>query len=448
MFKTNATLDTKQTKQTIDGIGACGAFHQGHHIEQIKNESTRNVIMDLLFSKENGIGLSILRSIVGDSGEWGNELDGPTPSIEPEKGVFNFTTDDQLWFMKEAQKRGCDRFFSTVWSPPAWMKTNGSVIGGSLKASCYQDFAEYLAAYIKGYKEHHGIEMTAISPANEPDLLTSYSSCIWTGDQYADFLKNYLKPEFERQGITTPVVAPELVEYSEKAIAGHRGLGYKSLFEDDEAMDAVGIIGMHFYEESKAVPLKDEYRRGKPFWMTEYCELAKEDFVADNGMRSGLKIAESIHDFFVSAEGNAYILFWATLADAKNGNGALVYLDRETEEYTVCKRAYTVGNFSRFVRPDAVRLAITETPVEGVSLSAYRNADGSYAVVALNRLSQSCQITVETDAALGELIPYCTCENESLNAHPAVKPNEDGSYTLLLKPCSVTTFVSKADTLK
>ena len=178
------------------------------------------------------------------------------------------------------------------------MKTNDSVVGGSLKAASYQDFAEYLAAYVKGYREHHGIEITEISPANEPDLLTAYSSCIWTGDQYADFLKNYLKPEFERQKIKAHVVAPELIEYSKAGIKGHRGLGYTSLFEDDKAMNAVDIIGTHFYEDTTYEPLPKEYRREKPVWMTEYCELVPGiDNVTDFGMRSGLFIAKSIHRF-------------------------------------------------------------------------------------------------------------------------------------------------------
>ena len=70
-----ACLKTNQTRQIIDGFGACGAFHQGYHIEHLKDTALQQEIMDLLFSAEKGIGLSILRSIVGDSGEGGNEID-------------------------------------------------------------------------------------------------------------------------------------------------------------------------------------------------------------------------------------------------------------------------------------------------------------------------------------------------------------------------------------
>lgn len=442
MITINAVLNGDKACQTIDGFGVCGAFHQGHHIENLKNTALQNEIMDLLFSKEKGIGISILRNIVGDSGTWGNEIDGPTPSIEPERGVFNYTSDDQLWFNQEAKKRGCEKFFSTVWSPPAWMKTNNSVIGGSLKASCYQDFAEYLAAYVKGYKAHHDLDICAISPANEPDLKTPYSSCIWSGDQYADFLKNYLKPEFDRQGINALVVAPELTEYSEKEIRGMKGLGYLSLFEDDEAMDAVDIIGTHLYDDSEYEPLKEEYRRGKPFWMTEYAELMPSDYITDPGMRSGLIIAKSVHRFLTAVNGTAYIYFWASLAKSMGENGSLLYLDIEHETCMVCKRAYTFGNFSRFVRPDAIRLDVTEHPSEGIYLSAYRNTDGKMVLVAINETRTETKLSLSLSSQQTDsLTPYCTSAEENLKEHSSIPADANGSFPLVLAPQSVTSFV-------
>ena len=441
MASIKASRRGDKTRQTIDGVGVCGAFHQGHHIKKKKNTNLQNEIMDLLFSKEKGLGVSILRNIVGDSGSWGDTIDGPTPSVEPEKGVFDFTTDDQMWFSQEAKKRGCEKFFATVWSPPAWMKTNGSVLGGSVKASCYQDFAEYLAAYVTGYKKHHGLDICAISPANEPDLKTPYSSCIWPGDQYADFLKNYLKPEFKRQGITSLVVAPELTEFSEKTINGVKGLGYLSLFEDDEAMNAVDVIGMHLYDDSEFKPLKEEHRRGKPFWMTEFCELKPSDFITDLSMRSGLTIAKSVHQFLTAAGGNAYIYYWACTVKLKGSNTALIYLDLQNETFSAAERACAFGNYSRFIRPDAVRLEITETPAEGIYLSAYRNADGKTVVVAINETGIESEVSLTADFFDGALTPYRTPAEEHLKELPSISINEDGTFTLTLAPQSVTSFV-------
>ena len=116
----------------MDGFGASAAFHMAQNLRNFP-ESSRKDILDLLFSTTKGAGLSMVRNIVGDGGSWGTPLNGPTPSIEPAEGTWNWTGDEeQIWFMKEAAARGCTRSMSTVWSPPAWMKTNHNVIKGGL----------------------------------------------------------------------------------------------------------------------------------------------------------------------------------------------------------------------------------------------------------------------------------------------------------------------------
>ena len=52
-------------------------------------------VLDLLFSQTAGAGLSIVRNIVGDGGVWGKETDGPTPTIEPREGVWEWTGDEE-----------------------------------------------------------------------------------------------------------------------------------------------------------------------------------------------------------------------------------------------------------------------------------------------------------------------------------------------------------------
>jgi glucosylceramidase len=49
------------------------------------------------------------------------------------------------------------------WSPPTWMKTNGSSIGGSLKTDCYDVYARYFVKYIQEMQAE-GITIHAITP--------------------------------------------------------------------------------------------------------------------------------------------------------------------------------------------------------------------------------------------------------------------------------------------
>ncbi len=161
--QSTGTVDWTKAAQEIDGFGASAAFHMADNLMGFPDPQ-RAEVLDALFSDTKGAGLSIVRNFVGDGGSWGSSTNGPSPSIEPEEGTWNWTGDeDEIWFMREAAARGCTRYMSTVWSPPAWMKTNNNVVGGRLRPDKYQAFAEYLSMYVRGYKEHHDIDIYAIS---------------------------------------------------------------------------------------------------------------------------------------------------------------------------------------------------------------------------------------------------------------------------------------------
>jgi len=130
-----STIDWNAERQVIDGFGGSFAFHKGGSIMRL-DEPVRTQILDMIFSREKGIGLSIVRNVIGDGGieEWGDpHYDGPSETIMPEPDKFVWDDEDwdkdsfdryQIWIMNEAKKRGVRTFFSTAWSPPAWMKKN------------------------------------------------------------------------------------------------------------------------------------------------------------------------------------------------------------------------------------------------------------------------------------------------------------------------------------
>ena len=87
------TVDWEDERQVIEGFGGSGAFHQAANLMTFPARD-QELILDLLFSQEKGVGLSIVRNIIGDGGDWGEKIDGPTPSIEPEEGVWNWSGDE------------------------------------------------------------------------------------------------------------------------------------------------------------------------------------------------------------------------------------------------------------------------------------------------------------------------------------------------------------------
>lgn len=429
-------IDFTKTRQEIDGFGAHGAFHQARNL-RLYPEADQERILDVLFSTQNdGAGISMIRNIIGDSGVWGNEKDGPIPSIEPTKGEINYEGDeDQIWFMREAEKRGCARFVSTVWSPPAWMKITGEVAnGGSLKASCYEDFAEYLARYVKIYKQYHDIDIYAISPSNEPDFKIHYSSCIWSGDQFADFYKNYLAPVFRRENITAKTFGPEHMHF------GNTGLEkFGAFLLDKEASSALDILAMHGYEGSVIEKIDEKFAQGRKIWVSEICEIPSE---FDPSMRDGLALAKTVHDYLTVAGVSAFIFFWGI--SMYNNNSGLIGLHVDDMTYTVCKRAYAIGHYSRFVRPGSVRVETSHEEMEDINVTAFRGANNEAVVVVINSSSDDCELSFEfSGVELIDLKSYMTDEQYNLHLENQVILIKGGKTKVFVKAQSIVTYTGK-----
>jgi glucuronoarabinoxylan endo-1,4-beta-xylanase len=418
------SVDVNRTCQEIDGFGVHGAFHQARNLRRYP-EADQQRILDVLFSTQNdGAGASIVRNIIGDSGVWGNEKDGPIPSIEPVKGVVNTQGDeDQI-------------FASTAWSPPAWMKTTGDVAnGGSLKVECYADFAEYLARYVRLYKQAHGIDIYAVSPSNEPDLRTRYSSCLWSGEQFADFYKNHLSPVFKREGIPAKTFGPETTTFGNAKLEE-----YSAFLLDQKASSALDILALHGYDCSAFERLSDRYVNGRKIWVSEICEIGSEECKEfDPSIQNGLSVAKRIHDCLTVASVSAFVFFWGM--SMYNNNSALVYLNLDDVTYAVAKRAYTFGQYSRFVRPGSIRVEATLDQMNGIYATAFKGPDGKLVAVVINSTFSDCSFSLEFKGAAPSVLTSNTTDESNNLAQGRSYALEGGRAAVTVKAQSVTTFV-------
>ncbi|HLN20945.1 MAG TPA: glycoside hydrolase [Bacteroidales bacterium] len=431
--KSTGTIDWTKTAQEIDGFGASGAFRQARNLMNFP-EPQRSEVLDILFSTDKGAGLSIVRNIVGDGGTVG----GASPTYQPKEGVFEWTGDeDQIWLMKEAEKRGCTRFMSTVWSPPAWMKDNNNVVGGRLRPDKYLAFAEYLSMYIRGYKEHHGIDIYAISIANEPDVNVRYSSCHWSGKEFHDFL-TFLIPVFERDKITAKVILGEHSGWTENPVL-------ESL-ADSVTAKRVDIVGVHAYNTEDKDPfpplsqrsgqLVETLAQKKKIWETEVSNLGRNY----PDIRDGLYWAKMLNTHVAENNANAWLYWWAVTSPT-SGQG-MAHLDSQNKTYAIDKRLYTMGNYSRFVRPGYFRVPLNLELSAGVTVSAYKNEnDKKLVVVVINENVTARKVEFSlTGAAAAGAAQYRTSEKENLVSLPELQI-KDNLLKATLAPYSVTTFV-------
>ncbi len=411
----NADVDFGEEYQTIEGFGASGAFGAAAAIQNLPSDK-RDDAMTLLFDKDNGIGLTVVRNML-------------TPAIGENEGEINLSADSaQGWLMKESVKYGAKRIMTTCWTPPAYMKDNNSTMHGSLAADRYADFANYLADYIEAYKAQ-GVDIDVISPCNEPDLSPDYDGCTWTPEALADFVKTYLKPTLTERGLRTRVLAAEEMRYSEDKIG--------SILSDPKALWSTDIIGVHGYGADSYDPLQNVKNAGKSVWMTEIMGYnSRDDSITD-----GLLWAKRIHQI-VAQCGASEWNFWYLAHQYDGGNSALLVTDKYNEDFIAAKRLYTIGNYSKFVRPGARLVKSSLVPNSDVYLSAYKNENGAQVIVAVNANTNAQTANLTLKHSSGRTFDiYRTSETENLE-NKGVITAENGVMTAELPARSVTTFVT------
>ena len=157
----------------------------------------REQLMAQLVSPKTGIGMNLMRLCIGTpdfTGDpWYSYADLPPGETDPELKQFSIERDRRyiLPAIKLARQKNPDLlFFASPWSPPGWMKSTGTMIGGHLLPQHYAAYAEYFVRFIRAY-EAEGIPIYAVTIQNEPGVDRAkeknpkwhYPSCRWTGEQ-------------------------------------------------------------------------------------------------------------------------------------------------------------------------------------------------------------------------------------------------------------------------
>lgn len=279
--------------------------------------------------------------------------------------------------------------FASPWSPPGWMKDNNDMLhGGHLLPRYYQAWANHYVKFIRAY-EKQGIPIWGITVQNEPMAKQKWESCIFTAEEERDFIKGYLGPTLQKQGLTDK----KLMAWDH-----NRDLVYQrvsTILEDPAAAKYVWGIGYHWYETwTGSSMMFDNIRRvketfpGKNLVLTEGCtDTFKKERLNDwvLGETYGLSL---VNDF---NNGTVAWTDWNVLLDEQGGPNhvgnycfAPVHADTKTGELIYTNAYYYLGHFSKFIRPGAKRV-IASSNRTALETTAFLNKDGKLVVIVLNR---------------------------------------------------------------
>lgn len=434
--KSDVTVSWGDVRQTMDGFGASSAFF---------GQSITDAQADQLFDAKKGLGLSLLRTMIGLPAD---TVDG----VEPATGAKPVPTAPELTTAQQAAVRGA-QVWAAAWTPPPIWKTtnhkNGSQHTGDpttdfdsnkLQPAHYQDFAGYLGQYVDLLAAANPpVKLVAVSPANEPDYVATWDGAQWAPQELTSFIAQSMGPLFAQKYPSVKIMAPETANCPscDKYIT--------PLLADAAAAGYVSIFATHDYG-SNVTGYDKPRKAGKSFWETEWSQENANGDTPDPSMTSALAMARRMHDDVVTMGMTAWS-WWALyidetgLTDKQRMNPALMQPDANMSAPYMFKRGYALGNWSKFVRPGFQRIGATEKPAGGVLVEAYRDST-HLAIIAVN--SNNAVVTqkfIVDGTTLDSLTPWVTSPDDSLMPKSPVAV-AGGSFTFDLPASSVVTFVN------
>ena len=403
----DVVVNPDDVHQTMAGFGAADVWQNALTTAQGA----------LFFDPIKGIGLSILRIGIDSNGTPMGSGALPDVKLAASYGAI-------VW--------------AAPWSPPAGDKDNANVNdGGHLLAADYDSWATTLAGFAATIKQQTGVALYGISAQNEPDFVaSSYESCIYSAAQMVAFVK-VLGPKLAALSPAVKLLAAEPDTWSHLWSSGDQ---YGSaILADPTAASAVSILATHDYGFNPVAPPAS---LDKPLWETEVSGVSGSAQAGPStDIANGIAVAQWIYAGIVTGGASAWHYWWLIPSNADN-EGLLLQGGDITSPP---KRLYTMGNFSKFVRPGYRRVDVSGPVPSGVQLAAFQNpSDATMAIVAINTNASATPLPVFVEGTSwpAQVTPWVTSSSADL-ASQAVVAVSGARFSTTLAAQSVTTFVGK-----
>lgn len=478
-------IDLAVKAQTIHNFAASDAW--SCQFTGTWPDDKRNQLADWLFSSDTtadgqpkGIGLSMWRFNIGA----GSAGQGDASGIRDEwrRADCFLGTDHQydwqqaagqVWFLNAAKARGVQQFLGFLNSPPVTFTRNGKAFADkgqcNLSPEKYSAVAGFLKDVVLGVKRLTGITFDFVSPVNEPQWDWSdggQEGCPYNNEQIYGLVKS-IDQTFHQYQLPTRILIPEagklnyLYAGEDKPAKGTQTAAFfdphSPTYLGDRSHVYKAVAGHSYFTTSPqdtAVAIRKKLYaalQGIPFWQSEYCILGDNagemnGSKVDLGMDAALYVARVIHTDLTVANAASW-QWWLAISpyDYKDG---LIYIDKNKAGGQVrdTKMLWVLGNYSRFVRPGAQRVAVQwkgDDTTRDICLSAYRNKDNTLALVIVNSGAADAAIEVR-----GKGVPHGGMRSYTTNTKSNLRPGNVNGRTLIVPARAVVTVTQQLNIYK
>ncbi|HEY2511793.1 MAG TPA: glycoside hydrolase family 30 beta sandwich domain-containing protein [Polyangiaceae bacterium] len=395
------TVDPKTTYQPIVGFGASLTDSSSYVLSKYLSAQALTGALTQLFDPQQGVGLGFLRQPMGasDFSSVGNfsydDADNDTSLAQ-----FSIAQDEKatIPILRQVLSLNPSVFLmGTPWSPPAWMKMNGSMNGSGgasgnpgLAGTAYGPFGNYFVKFVQAYAKD-GVPISAVTPQNEPlNGSANYPGMGLDAPSELSLIASDMGPSFKTAGLSTFIWAYDhnwdVESYPEQVVGDAVAGG----FTEGAAFHCYG-------GDASAMSTFHQHFPSKSIYMTECSGGGWQD----DPFASTIDLALDSTANWARA-----VALWNLALDEKSGpqnNGCpncrgVVTVDSQSGKVTYNADYYALGHFSKFVRPGAVRVASTCTK-DALKQVAFANASGRLVVVAHNTGSADLTVRVGSGAA-------------------------------------------------
>jgi len=372
-------LDPSKKFQEILGFG--GAFTDAacYMFNQLSATAREQLLHEMFHPSE--MGLSVCRICVGSSDYARNAYSFDDGGPDPDLTRFSIAHDREyiLPILRQTRQSNPDLFlFASPWSPPGWMKFNGSMLGGSMRRFYLPAYAQYFVKFLQGYAGD-GVPVQAVTPQNEVDTDQDgrMPACIWPQEYEMEFVSAHLRPAFERSGLSTQIwildhnynlwgrVADELedarLRKAASAVAWHGYAGTADMMS--KIHDAFPDVPMYWTEGGP------DYT--DPAYLTDWCNW-------------GATFSDILRNWCRS------ITAWNLALDERGrpnigpfSCGGVVTINSQTKEITRSGQFWAFAHYSRAIRRGARRFD-SQSAASALHHVASENPDGRQVLVVTN----------------------------------------------------------------
>lgn len=396
-------LYPEMTYQTFEGFGGAITDAAGYIYSLMDEEQKRQVIQS--YFTPDQMGYNRVR-IHMDSCDFSTEMyEAMSNPDDRELASFSFSRTEQyiLPMLADAQRAAGKplKLMLSPWSPPAFMKTNGSRVGGGSLKPGYRDlWADYICRYIKEFQKR-GYEVERISIQNEPKAVQTWDSCLYTAGEEKEFLRDHLHPAMASHGLEDVEVF--IWDHNKERI-------YERVRDtvDETTKDMVAGAAFHWYsgDHFEALDMVRQQYPDLKLITSESCieyRFLDKNAVFNNAAKLAHEILGDLN------HGMNAFYDWNLLLDERGGpnrvgnwcHAAFLFDTAGKVLHPQLLQRY-YDHFSHYIAPGAKRIALSRYTAT-LEVTAFQNIDGTIVVVLFNAGSDLCAVNLRLDGHLAEL---------------------------------------------